>query len=454
MTPGLLGDPVRTSNRLVLAIGIHIFGAACEPATTLLPDAGGEDGVSGPVDAASDAGRPPRSDAGIPDGGEPKDASSDRDGGPPIDEGDGGDGDPALDAGLHFDGGGTVDSGDGLDGGAPFDAGPPFDAGRPVDGGPAMDAGGTVSDGGSPGEGDGGSCGLDASCGCTGLCADAGGAGTCGDHVVDATEECDDGNRVGGDGCGADCLREAPPGWICLRVYYFDRVCDCGCGIVDPVCPDAIASSCFFSGCPSGTFPVGDDNSQCAVPECGDGLEEGSEACDDGNIVSGDGCSASCDAVEPGYACPLQGSCAATVQESEPNDDGSPSVGAQGIAGNDFSSLQADGPFSSTTVVSASIFPAGDEDVFAVTNPHGAVVTARLQTFGEAGLDSCPGDTGIHVRDAVGVSLAVSDDEGAGPCSRLAFELAAGQTLYVHVAEFADNDEIASYFLLIELTQS
>jgi cysteine-rich repeat protein len=46
-------------------------------------------------------------------------------------------------------------------------------------------------------------------------------------------------------------------------------------------------------------------------PVCGDGLREGAEACDDGNIVGGDGCSATCaiestcgnDVVEPGEDC-------------------------------------------------------------------------------------------------------------------------------------------------------
>jgi len=37
-------------------------------------------------------------------------------------------------------------------------------------------------------------------------------------------------------------------------------------------------------------------------PECGDGVIEGIEACDDANTASGDGCSATCE-VEPGFVC-------------------------------------------------------------------------------------------------------------------------------------------------------
>lgn len=43
-------------------------------------------------------------------------------------------------------------------------------------------------------------------------------------------------------------------------------------------------------------------SAQCA-PICGDGLRLGAEVCDDGNAAAGDGCSATCDAVEAGFAC-------------------------------------------------------------------------------------------------------------------------------------------------------
>ncbi|HTA91658.1 MAG TPA: DUF4215 domain-containing protein, partial [Polyangiaceae bacterium] len=40
-----------------------------------------------------------------------------------------------------------------------------------------------------------------------------------------------------------------------------------------------------------------------APPGCGDGKLTSDEACDDGNTVGGDGCSANCLVVEPGYSC-------------------------------------------------------------------------------------------------------------------------------------------------------
>lgn len=48
-------------------------------------------------------------------------------------------------------------------------------------------------------------------------------------------------------------------------------------------------------------------------PSCGDGIVQG-EACDDGNSDSGDGCTATCDAIEVGFACPVPGQpCVSTV---------------------------------------------------------------------------------------------------------------------------------------------
>jgi cysteine-rich repeat protein len=45
----------------------------------------------------------------------------------------------------------------------------------------------------------------------------------------------------------------------------------------------------------------------CTNPWCGNGEVEYWEACDDGNTVDGDGCSADCQMVELGYKCPIAG---------------------------------------------------------------------------------------------------------------------------------------------------
>ena len=78
-------------------------------------------------------------------------------------------------------------------------------------------------------------------------------------------EECDDGNAEDGDGCSSECMIE-------------------------------VGYSCTHYAVPP--YPCGTYADVCR-PVCGDGLLLGSEVddagyCDDGNLVSGDGCSSGC----------------------------------------------------------------------------------------------------------------------------------------------------------------
>lgn len=100
----------------------------------------------------------------------------------------------------------------------------------------------------------------------------------CGDKARDRShdgsmeEGCDDGNQAGSDGCSAECRVE--DGFICVGEPASER-----------------------------------RPSMCSAVTCGDGYRESSgeifpvsEECDDGNDVSGDGCSEFC-RVEAGYEC-------------------------------------------------------------------------------------------------------------------------------------------------------
>ncbi|MBQ9243310.1 MAG: DUF4215 domain-containing protein [Proteobacteria bacterium] len=92
--------------------------------------------------------------------------------------------------------------------------------------------------------------------------------GSCGNGTVDYKkgEECDDGNKKGGDGCSPTCQIER-------------------------------AFECYNDG-----------KSDVCRPICGDGITmwmlnaDVKEECDDGNMISGDGCSANC-TIEKGYEC-------------------------------------------------------------------------------------------------------------------------------------------------------
>ena len=63
-------------------------------------------------------------------------------------------------------------------------------------------------------------------------------------------------------------------------------------------------------GVPGGGIGSVDDNPLAALsapPDCGDGVLNDDEACDDGGVVGGDGCLANCRAIEEGFICPTAG---------------------------------------------------------------------------------------------------------------------------------------------------
>ncbi len=107
----------------------------------------------------------------------------------------------------------------------------------------------------------------------------------CGDGVSDSGEACDDGpsnSDVVPDACRSDC-REPTCGDGVVDVAGGER-CDCGDDPADlpPGCGGINGAD--FGGC----------RADCRVSYCGNSTLDGSEVCDDGNFVSGDGCSADC----------------------------------------------------------------------------------------------------------------------------------------------------------------
>lgn len=58
----------------------------------------------------------------------------------------------------------------------------------------------------------------------------------------------------------------------------------------------------WFCKCPGDNPNVWQEQFQACGPKCGDNIRDAGEACDDGNLVDGDGCSSKC-AVEPGNQC-------------------------------------------------------------------------------------------------------------------------------------------------------
>ncbi len=126
----------------------------------------------------------------------------------------------------------------------------------------------------------------------------------CGDGLVRGLEACDDGNTIAADGCSSTCRVE--PGRFCAANPCVDgekpKATNCGNGLVEgsEACDDG-ANDLPFDGCyeckkdPLCTAGI------CAST-CGDGQRFADEQCDDGNTYNGDGCSSTCK-TEDGFGC-------------------------------------------------------------------------------------------------------------------------------------------------------
>ena len=172
----------------------------------------------------------------------------------------------------------------------------------------------------------------------------------CGNGQTEAGETCDDGNTTSGDGCSATCQTET--GYTCNgSVCTLNAACGDGtlnsgeqCDDGNQVPGDCCNSVCGLeSNCKCSTPASGQGPQVCvSTIVCGDGAVTGDEACDDGNTVSGDGCSADCQTIQPGFSCPpAGGACTASVvtcpnaqiDAGEECDDGN-SVGSDGCSPN------------------------------------------------------------------------------------------------------------------------
>lgn len=149
----------------------------------------------------------------------------------------------------------------------------------------------------------------------------------CADGILTEDEACDDGGRVDGDGCAANCLT-VDPGFVCPvagepcipfarcgdGVTALPEQCDVGAFVDGDGCTDAckLEQGWACAGSPS----------VCHETTCGDGNQEGTETCEDDDLLPFDGCDANCQA-EP--ACTDEGctsSCGDGILLGEECDDG------------------------------------------------------------------------------------------------------------------------------------
>ncbi len=92
----------------------------------------------------------------------------------------------------------------------------------------------------------------------------------CGNGILEESEQCDDGNRRNGDACNRRCEIEEVP------------------EIPDEE-PEEVENPEIVIGDPTGPF-----FGAALLTQCGNGILEISEQCDDGNLNNGDGCNLSC----------------------------------------------------------------------------------------------------------------------------------------------------------------
>lgn len=158
------------------------------------------------------------------------------------------------------------------------------------------------------------------------------------------------------------------------------------------------------------------------LPACGDGIRVASEQCDDGNVMTGDGCSATCMSESP--------------WEIEPNN----------------TQLTSTSLWGGTNKFNGAIKPIGDVDYFSFTLPAGMKPVLATHTLNNVA--TCPGDTQITLFDSMGATIATDNDgAGVGTCSAIngtlypaVNSLPAG-TYYVRVIENMNDAAIGAYTL-------
>jgi cysteine-rich repeat protein len=268
----------------------------------------------------------------------------------------------------------------------------------------------------------------------------------CGNDLVEPGETCDDGNDVGGDGCGATCQWEIgptinPPGGTAsltlpgagaaaivrvdingagqsigavaadpglttctvdtaleLRDATFDVLgmtsaggpgsCAALVPGVDRFATDlAIGPYYLYVRSEAGAGPV-ELGVTITNPSCGNGIREArvGEHCDDMNTASGDGCSS---------ICRLESS---SGVEMEPNDDQA-SANATALVG------------LGTYTVTGATNPSGDDDVYSFVVPPGPVLRLTARTYSTPGN---PASCNITTTDTR-IFLEVPGFESTGP---------------------------------------
>ena len=232
----------------------------------------------------------------------------------------------------------------------------------------------------------------------------------CGDGIISAGEECDDGNTADGDGCDMNCIEEML--WICSGEPSMCVQEICGDGVItrSEECDDnnmADGDGCSAACAEEMDFVCAGEPSVCTPDVCGDGILSVNEDCDDNNLVDGDGCDMACE-VEFGFECDMTG-CAPIPSigtfgpgDTVPDQMGGPITGGDDdyytITLTDLTLVSGTCAVGTTGDVDVTwtnadgdrpifAFTSGDEDWTDVTVPAGTYVI-EISAFGATDIDT------------------------------------------------------------------
>jgi len=200
---------------------------------------------------------------------------------------------------------------------------------------------------------------------------------------------------------GEGCAKKDPRNGVVTSIPAVNGVNTLVCKIRDRALSEGInlPNANFFDACVTGNSPNA----------CGDGVIWGAEECDDGNSVSGDGCSASC-AVEAGFEC-----------------DGQPSV---------CELMCSDGDGDGYSAQNAGCGPQDCDDANAAVNPEAVDVCNGLDDDCDGSVDE--GDPGGGIACSTGLSGVCA--AGTTSCSNGAIVCNQNQQPSLEVCNGLDDD--------------
>ena len=213
------------------------------------------------------------------------------------------------------------------------------------------------------------------------------------------------------------------------------------CELEPVTCGDHVLQPLFNEACDDGNLIAGDGcDAACQIEPnvCGNGVVEVGETCEDGNVAPGDGCN----------QCQNE---AGHFFEIEPNDDGTPNLPPDPnndpqLGGNDFDPTQVNVLPGANLLIHGSISVLGDEDYYSLTNNTGAPLTVLAQVF-VGGLGQCVNfqDTALNVRASAGATALTFDDNGVFFCPESSVTIPAGETFFFGVLTFAEEETVNEY---------